>query len=432
MESHTIKLLAHVIQDFQPILPFYTSIFLERKKFTTSELSNKILPAYFHASLASLLVGFVIIGVLGQSLSLLLILAMQLAMLVLLVLMQPRSLRTGQAIYALGGASSVYRTILRILLVRKGARADMQIGNIKMLRYVTAALSAWIGQGIYGQTGSYGINIALSFLSTVIAAGLTILDASSSNAAIDRGFLQTLASPLALAEALRSALTRELVMGILCGSASACLLIYMNIFSQTIFHEKAAENSPDADEEGLISRALMIIHIPVQCIAFVIIKLFSPFTAAQSAPQSPPAKIANIKSGYIEGTTKILSSIASMLIINFVALHEKQAAYMSFMSLAILFFNLLGRCKSLGFSEIVYFVALTFTLTAEILAKSYVHKSEQKVIICNLCLLLESVLHTAINFICRAKGLNATGRIGFYSMVACVALMAALLIKVTA
>lgn len=420
-----MKLLIHIIQDFQPIAPFYTNILIEKKRFVLDEISNRILPFFFYSSFSMLSLCFLIIEWLGHGRSLIILLFCQVIMLLLAGLMRPRHLGVAQLVYAIGGATTVYKSVLRTMLIESGSRVEFQYGGLKVLRSVMGSLSAWTGQGIYNITWNYNIIIALSLLSTVCAIVVSLFEVKTDSHIATSSLLKHFSSISALGAILQQIFGRELVIGLICGSLSACLQIYLSIFSQTLFHEKSLEGENEKSISGYIFK---IIDFPVYYVSLVIVKIFSALSS-KFAIQPGQGKPSTIKSGYIEGTVKILASITSTMIADAVIPGYKQEFLLSLFLFSIVFFSLLSRSKSLRMAKILYFVTLTFIMSTEILGKSYVYRSPEKTFISCLSLFVESSLHTLINLICRVKSLSPSTKSSFYSTLAAFGLTAALVLK---
>lgn len=416
-----VRLPVHLIQEFQPVASFYTNILLEKKGFDIGEVSNRILPFYFYSSFFGLLLCFAIIGAIQHPAFLATALLLQLAMLFLVASAPPRHFALLQLCYVLGGLTNVYKAVDRTLLVRQDS-TDKKAGHvlIKMLRSISSTVASWLGQGLYNETGSYGLIIAISALSTAAAIALSlhgIVDGHSHRV--------ELTSPGTLRDFFRDSFTRPIVTGLVCGSAATFLQIYLGIFSQAIFHEM----NPEIGHSRLIERAFVVIDAPIRCVSRLLVRCTGRLWKQPPAQKEAAAKAPPAHSGYIEGTVKILASIASLLFIRLIGRTASPSWYMASLALSIVFFVWLSSASTVYYGKCLYFVTLTCVICTEGMARSAIHESKNRLFVSCFVIFIESLLHSVINAACRMRGLGLTAKACVYACCACIALLTALLLR---
>ena len=419
------KLVIHLLQEFQPVNAFYPSILIEEKKFTLSEITNKILPFFFYSSLLTMSCTFILIELLGQKISLICASFCPILILTLLLVMKERNFLASQFMYGIGGGSTAFKTVLRSLLIKKGSRPDKGITKVKKLRYATVALAGWIGQGIYDQTHSYEINIDLSLILVIIAFLMSIIWQQNAGSDTNTRFFQNIDSLATFFKAIRAIYTKKILMGVICGSMAACLQIYLGLFSQTLFIEKKNDQEVE-DIDTIFDKLFAIIHIPMHYISVIIVRFFCLFSDRYKVIGSNIKRL-NIASGYIEGTTKIIASFASGYINSFVT--DTENTYLVLLLLSIIFFFMLGKCKFINISKFLYVITLTLIMSTETLGKSYAYNSSQPMVVLNICLFSETIIHTSINLICRYNNYKTSTKRNLYSIFACALYLLILIIK---
>lgn len=409
------------IQDLQPITPFYTNIMKEFKGFTINEISNKITPYFFYASFLTIIITFFILEHVSEYFSIFVTSIIPVISLVVFNFMGYRNFLFAQFCYGLAGSMSAFKTILRSVLIKDTSTAAASMAKLKFIKYFSVSLSGWIGQEIYYQTRSYDFNLYLSIITTSIATVLSFFEKSFEKRPIEKSFFRNITTLNGFIEQIKNVYDRDLTMGVLCGSSSACLQIFLSMYGQSIFHEKNAEtDGMEIHENKILKTFGFIVHTPIKFISAMIIKLASVFFNIPKYNHN--TKLSNIASGYIEGTVKLLAIISSQVIIRNTPKEYYQNVYLIFFVLSILFFFILPKCKSMTGLKIFYFVCLSCIMTTENMAKSFVHFSKHKAFVICVCLLCESLIHSVIGSICRAYSFKVTTKSYFYSFLSVICL----------
>ncbi|KAI5168383.1 hypothetical protein PAEPH01_0080 [Pancytospora epiphaga] len=425
--SEILKIIVHLIQDFQPIAPFYTNILMEKKLFIIEEISNFILPFYFYSSFITLTLCFVVIGILGHLKSLIMLLCLQVVMLLVIALMRPRKMGMAQLVYGIGGATNVYKSVLRTLLITTRASIETQMGSLKTLRYLMLSLAAWLGQGIYNQTNNYNIIIALSLVSIAVAGVVSVFLASSETSISYSSVIKAISSYKALTTTIKNTFHKNLIVGLVCGSSSSLLQIYLGIFSQTIFHEKAKDQQ---SYNPALLFFYQVIDTPIYGLSYLVVRFFSAISPIFAPQPKCDKHVATIKSGYIEGTTRILAGTLSIFITGLIPAGVKLESLLVLFFFSIIFFFLLNLTSSVGYAQILYFFTFTTVICSEILGKSYIYQTENRIFVSNLCVFAESLVHALFNYICRLKGFKSKTKGIIYGSFAATGFLSAVLIKV--
>jgi hypothetical protein len=423
------EITAHVIQDIQPVNPFYTAILVEKKKFTLCEITNSIQPFFFYGSLLAIIVTYATLNLLGKDIPLLFLSSVQIFSLSFLLVNTERAFYLAQLLYGNTGAFTGFKTIIRAKFITKSSKAAESMILQKLWRYLTNSISAWVGQEIYNLTNSYTINIILSLLSNLAALSLLISEALKDTTLEIIIPYKNFNSLSSFADHLKLIYTKEILMGSIVGGSAACLQIYISIFSQTLFREKNEDfGSDDKISNIIISKILYVLHLPIYFVSYLIVRLFCFFSSSFKIADATTKK-SKISAGYIEGTAKLLSATGSMFIIKYTPLEWKENAYFTLFGLSIVFFVSLGNCKSIAMSKILYLLAFTAIASAENMAKSYLHRSPDYILLLNISMLFETIIHSAINYICKLKGHKVAHKSKYYSAIGCLAFLIAIYFK---
>lgn len=428
MASGFQKLVTHISQEFQPIAFFYTAILIEMKKFTIAELSNRIFPLFFYASLLMMGISFMIAERLRYESSILCLSMVQVLMLFLVIVMPVRFFSVAQLIYVLGGATSSYRNVIRSFLLPSGSDTKQSSSLIKLYRYVTLSASGWIGQELFNQTGKYDLIIAISFIMTLISLVLAICSRLNPMPVDQNISKQEINSLTELVFKAFKAFTREFTVPILAGCTTTCMQMYLSIYSHTLFREKISSAKDGSKQNALSSKFVYLIRAPARYISFIIIRISQMlgFNCVEKIKVLP-----DIESGYIEGTVKICAGLVNILLVGFIEQIIGSEAFLYVMPFAIIAFTTLIFCKSMRYSKWLYFISLSLILLTDTMAKNKLQMHPNKVFLANLCLFIECVLHSLIGVVCRVLDLQTSTKGRIYSGLATMALLCAVILRLT-
>lgn len=428
MAKNYCQWLSHFAQEFQPVVPFYTGIFIEKKHFVLEEVSNSILPFFFYASLVTTTACFIFIERLSYASSLLQLSISQIFMFIILIYMPSRNFLLAQLIYALGGAIPAYRAVLRPLLVERNTGIKSQTSQLKLYRAILVSSANWIGQEIFNKTGEYGLIISISFVSTLIGIVFALISIKNTSIVQDVPFFDSVSSFSTLLQKLRDTFERELTVRIISGCAINCMQLYLSVYSHALFREKGSKDLSEDPPSRLTTKILEIVRFPIKCISNTII-----FCAIRCGYKISLKKESDtrIESGYMEGTAKILANIVNFLIVNKVEKHLNESFYLFLMPFAILSFVMLTSFNSMRRAKILYFITLTLIINTEVLSKSKLYKTPHRAFLFNFCIFTQSIVHTLIGFVCRVFRLRTSTKGFFYIVICTIALVVSVIIKVT-
>lgn len=259
------NLVAYGFAEFIPLNPFYTNILKDIKKFSLSEVSNLILPFFFYISFIGLFVCLITHHLLKSVYMPLSVYLLQISVFIITVITPCRSFTGARILYSIAGIIAAYKSMLRILSVSKSKSVSVSQANIKLIRFFSASISAWIGQGVFMCTGHYNINIALSIMGTLIAAILSFIDIVQNGNPDKMG--KNSGENLPFFQPLLEDLTPKLIICMLCGCLNGIMQMYMSIFAQALFYEKTHTENTSS----------FILHRPIMWLSGVIVKILSYF-----------------------------------------------------------------------------------------------------------------------------------------------------------
>lgn len=393
----TNELFIQILQFFQPANPFYTSLLLEKKKFTLEEIHNKLLPCFFYSSFFGLFFCWLSVKHFQYFHILFTITGMQILAFFILILSKPRNIRSLQLSYIISGIYSIYNSALRLFIVNeKNPRVDMKIGQLKLLKNLITAISAWIGQGVYNQSHSYNLILTLTLIPLIYSEFYMAF-------IIMKGVVKH----TNVQYFSKKMFTKELIIALVCSSTSVILQIYLSMFSQVMLRLKTTEFNNTVD------KLFSIIDTPIKYISKGLVYIFSIFSNIYK-PELTNNKPITIKSGYIEGTIKILSSITSLCLLHIFGTGVNDMYAIGLLTFAICSFFVLNHVNSIKLSYYLYFTTLVFLVTADTLAKNIIHKSESKLSATIIAMILESLIHSLINMFCRIKNYSLKFKSNIY------------------
>jgi len=405
-----MRILIHLLQEFQPIVPFYPSVLIDNKKFTSAEIAKSILPFFFYASLITIFICFPIVEVMGHSVSLVVAAAFQSSVLLILLNMPERSFIAGQLLYGLGGSSSALKSILRVLLVPIGANAVRETSNMAIWRCLTQSTSAWIGQGIYNISYNHNINIVLSLLFIVVSGVFSGIESLSAKHELNQAIKDALSSPAVFLRLLRDSLSGTVVPSCLCAVSVSTLKLYLSIFSATLFRDKTTK------EQGSSGIVFRILNEPIMVLSRIIVSVFARISAmfAVNEKQSKPINI-----GYIEGTIKLMAAVTAKLLCFLAAGRYEIALLPVFGLMALSSFVVLSLSKSVIVSKLFYFTTLTLLTFTQACAVPFLYiDKNNKTILSTFILFSEIALHSSVNGVSRLLGLRSQSKSMFYAFCA--------------
>ncbi|KAI5148886.1 hypothetical protein ENBRE01_0598 [Enteropsectra breve] len=392
-----INLAITFLHEFIPVSAFYSSILIKNKSFDLTEVSNDILPYFFYSSLAATVLSFPLVTTLGFMKSQIFLAFSQIAVVILLILLSSRNFSVARIMYSFGGLNTIVKTVLISTLVKEGGKTSERYLLIKVLRYFASSSASWIGQDIYNTTGEHDINIILSLLAYSAAAVLSVINSFYSDAKNENRIAKYFSSPSAFMSAVTKIYTRETVCSVIISSTAGLIHIYINIFAHLLFKEKSDSDEP---YHPLVDKILDAMKLPVKIISKGIIAVFGLFYKINRPAQE---KDNQIQDGFIEGTTKILASIACLAITKFIDPGYARVSALLFMATSTGLFISLCKCGNLRLSKILYFLLFMCLLLSSSFAEKCLGRKaddERNFIECTK-LFGQSLLHTLINLWCK-------------------------------
>ncbi|KAI4291195.1 hypothetical protein PAPHI01_0469 [Pancytospora philotis] len=389
MEHATKTCLIYLLLEFQPISHFYANILIEEKGFEKETVQRSVIPYYFYSAIAALVVCMLLVAALGYSVALAIGIGFQMLMFFLLHIVRPTNLRCAQAIYCLGCFFNLMKIAMRVMLVDPKSPVIEQLARLKLLRYLVYTFSAWLGQGLYNITGHYRINYYISVLSCLAALLLALSDAGST--ALRIRSVGELRAGLAWAQ-LASVFDEfaKNFTGLFCGISASIVMIYLAIFSSSFFHVDPQAASTEWDR-----LLYVLLDVPVNALALLIVKAFTFFS-----PRFAPSKSEHrtrVKSGYIDGLVKILSSLLGVFFIR--SIKKLLGAYflLTLHSIFLALFVAIVFAPNVSLRRIAYLVAFPIIVSLEIAGKSHIYKTAQPSAISFASIFIENLIHTLIH-----------------------------------
>lgn len=373
---------------------FYANIMMDEKGFTKQTLQKSIMPYYFYAAIPTLLFSIALISRAGYNAILVFATASQLLAFIMFARLAPRHLGLAKFIYTTASVTSALRIVLRMILVSSGKSISAQLAMIKLLRYAVSMASAWIGQGTYNLVGHHRINYALTIGSYTISLVLQIVYA-----------LGTGRSPGTIPrDVLGGAAIREMfdqlgcfAPAILSGASAAVLLVYLGTYAHAILF-RAENETPDPEHEPEPQwdrHIYTVLDIPVNALSRWIVLCF---TSCSSSFEPIPSKKRNVvKSGYIEGLVKVFSCLMVLCVVR-PAKEALGAFFFGAMHSAMLaMFVLILFIGNISMKRICYILTFPLIIAVEVVGKSCIYKTTSIETVFIAVVILENIVHTAIN-----------------------------------
>ena len=261
MDDFYKNLSALLIRSFIPASPFYTNFLVEVKKFTNSDVSNRIAPFYFFSSFFAVFFCKKILHQFGIEKSSILVSGISFINLISLLNLGVGNLKTAKMIYFSSGFITTFDMVLRFYLSETNineTKTDTRYASLSSLRAISTSISSCVGQEIVNRTGFYQIPIHISIFSQFL--GFLISIASSLPPLKKTEFVE-----IKTVEAMLS-MDRTMLCAFLAGIFSNCFNIFIKFFAQSIFRDKDFGKKPtkelntDLKQDSVLSNTNDKVH----------------------------------------------------------------------------------------------------------------------------------------------------------------------------
>lgn len=412
MTKKYIVYLFYSFKSFLPFTPFMVPYLIEVKKFKNKEIYNVLNTYFFISSLTISLISFLLIDLLGDAMSLIVDLSMEIFAYYIFLTMKQRDFVFGKIVSVLHGSSTALSSVLKSVIIsnlESDKYKDTQtMNNISILKCVTSVLASWIGQDLVICSGGHIINLYLSGISLTSALFMAF-------------FLDKKQQTIAKQTNLNSIFVLkdyEILKYFFLTITANILVICLSFFSANIFIErrKCGKNS--------FGKCVFYILTPLRCITKIILKIYKFFNnEREQITQQENKKMELVVHGYVDGVAKIFSSVFCYLIakIQFNESYRyKIALGISFVTILSLF--LLYKLESLSLSYLFYTISFSLSTALKIIIFTVYADNKYKNFIFSSTMFLSSLIHIGLSFISMYYKSNVKDRFRNYLAV-CIALV---------
>lgn len=422
--SGTAQLYQHfAMKAFTPFLSFMIPYLVEKKGFSNRELHNNFSPFFFISSVVTSLGAFLLIELLGSRLSVFAAALVEMLVYLVFMAMPFRSRVCTTLVYVLHGATTSLGVVLKSIPVDIAADKEEKIrvsSNIKAIKTSVSVVSSWLGQDIIMCGGSHHANIALSIASLSAAAGTTLF-LPAAETRMDR-FVGYLANPREMARKMASVYTARIVLSSLLSTSASIMYICLSFYSASMFLEKKRSG---AENDVKLSRVLFLITRPIRFISYIVIRIASVFDGSVYQPGSNKSLIVH---GYVEGSAKILSSLA-VLGTSWLVRSENGGLVpwaLGTSMTTMLMIHLLGKAGTMTLSYVFYIMASVSSHVCQNIANMGLTNTAEYGFILSMNLFVSSIIHISITYLSRAYDLSVRAKMKAYFYVNSVFIAAAL------
>lgn len=478
MGHYNLRTATVLIRSFLPINPFYTNFLVERKDFTSKEISNKIAPFYFYSSLTimTLVIYKNIIHIFGIDKSQTALSAFYILNLIFVMNIKQRSFSMARTAYFVSGFISTYDMVLRFYIAetKVGPETSDKKSSLQSLyRAFVCSLSCLVGQEIVLKTGSYEINLIISAAFQLIGLLISVYTMSTNKPT-------ELYKNLEFGTIAKS-LTMKIVCAFLAGMICNCYSIFIKLFIHNIFRETNAksegndiltknnlgadqssvsthvdmgksdkETGNDEPKEGKTDESILggnsrsdnittenmkftksryfylqkwnnmliaIVYAPVVLLSEILISIVSFFFPAYSKHAHKRSVEYASKSGILDAFVSFFCYFISDLIIGYSPKEFKQECYIGSLFVSSFSLFIMTYMKNRIVLAFLYLSTSIFSKTASCYTKNFIVTPELEKNLVSYSCLVESLLHVGINKVCSIYKVNSIVKARTYGII---------------
>ncbi|AFM99422.1 hypothetical protein EHEL_111490 [Encephalitozoon hellem ATCC 50504] len=425
--SWTVRLYQYFgLKSFTPFLSFMVPYLVEQKGFHNRELHNNFSPLFFTSSIIVSLTSFLIIELLGNRMSLFVDTLIEMVVYMIFMFMPFRCSFLTAIAYLLHGATTSFGVVTKSILNSTAGRKEdrkVVLSTAINIKTFVSVVSSWIGQDIIMCGGSHRVNILISLFGLSLALLTTLLLPLTSPNKEEEKFIDYIQSPTEVWRKVKSTYRSRVMLASLLSSSASILYICLSFYSAGIFLEKRKNGIESSIK---VNKMLFLVAKPIRLVSYTVIKIFSSFDSSVSYHSNPNKPV--IIHGYVEGCSKILSSLASLQISK--VLSESRCIPLAFLTsmMTMVFIYCLGASNSMSYSYLFYILASLSSFLCKTISniglQSVCEESGYKFVL-GFNLFISSIIHISITHLSRVYSLRVKSKLMLYFYVNALFMMVA-------
>ncbi|KAH9410691.1 hypothetical protein HK407_12g18230 [Ordospora pajunii] len=401
-------------KSFTPFLSFMVPYLVEKKGFSIDEMHNSFSPLFFISSTAVSLVSFLIIELLGNRMSLFVDTLLEIIVYLIFIFMPFRSTFLVSTAYVLHGATTSFGVVMKSILsstAGKNEDKNVILSTATSIKTFVSVISSWLGQDIIMCGGTHLVNMCVS-LSGLSLALLTTLTLPGTGHRVEKAkFVDSIKAPTQMWSMMKDAYAKDVIVASTLSSSAGILYICLSFYSAGIFLEKRS----GIESNTRINRMMFLIAKPVRLLSYTIIKLFSLMDNSIVYELNPSKAV--IIHGYIDGCSKILSSLIGLQVSRVVS--KGMCIPLGFLAsvIAMAFAFLLWMSSSMSCSYMFYilsFIASSICKTIANMGLQNVCDATQYKFVLSFNLFLSSIIHISITCYSKRQLLTLRSKLMVY------------------
>ncbi|KAM0671810.1 hypothetical protein CWI42_121480 [Ordospora colligata] len=415
MSLWTIRLYQYfAFKSFTPFLSFMVPYLVEKKGFSINEMHNSFSPLFFISSTVVSLVSFLIIELLGNKMSLFADTMLEIIVYLILMFMPFRSTLLISTAYVLHGATTSFGVVMKSILnstADKNEDKNVILSTATSIKTFVGVVSSWLGQDIIMCGGTHLVNMCVSLSGLLLALITTLILPGAGHTVENAKFVDSIKTPAEMWKKMKNAYSKDVIVASTLSSSAGILYICLSFYSAGIFLEKKS----GIESNMRINRMMFLIAKPVRLLSYTIIKLFSLMDSSVVYHMNPSKAV--IIHGYIDGCSKILSSLIGLQVTRVVS--KGMCIPFGFVAsaVAMAFAFLLWMSSSMSYSYMFYilsFIASSICKTIANMGLQNVCDATQYKFILSFNLFLSSFIHISITFYSKQQLLSLRSKLMVY------------------